>query len=52
MSEELKKQAVISGKDKNGLPTQSPARIMAQLLVNKSTLGQAEDDEECLNCGA
>lgn len=52
LSEDLKKQAAISGRDKIGLPTQSPARIIAQPLVNNATLGQPEDDEECLNCGA
>ena len=52
VSEDLKKQAAILARDKIGLPTQSPARIIAQPLVNNAILGQADDDEECLNCGA
>lgn len=52
LSEEMKKKAVVSGREKIGLPTQSPARIIAQPLVNNATLGQAEEEEECLNCGA
>jgi len=46
LNEQMKKQATIS------LVTPSPARIVAQPLVNNAILGQAEDDEECLNCGA
>lgn len=54
MSEDLKKKAVIAGKENNGTPTRpgySPARVKAQPLVDSAALGQTEE-EECLNCGA
>lgn len=49
MNEDLKKQA---GKENVGTPGRSPARIKAQPLVNSMALGQAQEEEECLNCGA
>lgn len=61
MSDELKKQALVSGKENNvvgtpgrgvGTPGRSPARMKAQPLVNSAALGQAQEEEECLNCGA
>jgi ribonucleoside-diphosphate reductase alpha subunit len=59
ITEDAKKKADIAASAKEqaltGTPTRpgySPARIKAQPLVSGAALGQAEDEEECLNCGA
>lgn len=51
-AEEAKKNGVLASKENTLTPGRSPARFKAEPLVKSSALGQAEEEEECLNCGA
>jgi len=61
LSQDLKAKATLSPSSVGGkenmansslMTSRSPARMKAQPLVNNAVLGQAEEEEECLNCGA